>query len=395
MSGYLDDYSEALGVPKNCEPLELLDSAIDKTIIIPDKSIQKPIMMACAIIPSVNASILPLCINYGKSGTGKSTFGKLVHGLWGLDERFLLAGKTTPTAIRNMIMAQKYGSDWYDFQDDLPEESNAVLIWDDIDYNILKDPLIQSILKSGYSRKTANLSVANVGGSNNYFNFFSLKFTSSIHPIWTIDELRELKRRTLVFKYQPYETLTSEDRAENIGIDDLIDIDYIDFEGYTGFRKLYLDLAEMDEYKTLSRSLRQRLRYAQFPKWYGKLCFDVISIGTILGAFTDLKDAINKFEQFYEVQERVLKEKTELQIWFDRYIAEQIEIQSQLKQVAILGHPIEIPRSRLVKDLEKAIKAKELPPEKLDLRAVMKEYGFDLVSENRQMTFIKEIEAAE
>lgn len=391
MSSYLDSYHEAFEVARDCDPIELLDGAIDKSIIIPSKAIQKPIMVACAIMPSVNCSILPLCINYGKSGTGKSTFGKLVHGIWGLDERFLLAGKTTPTAIRNMLMSQKYGSDWMEFEDDLPTEKNAVLIWDDIDPKILQDTLIQSILKSGYSRKTANLGIAQQGGVNQYYNFFSSKFTSTIHPIWVLDELKELKRRSLVFSYKPYETLGTEDKSDNPHIDDLIDIDYVDFEDYNGSSKLYLDLAEIEETKTLARSLRQKLRYAQFPRWYGKLCFDVITVGTTLGVFSSLSDAISCFELFWRLQDEVLKEKTEFQIFIERLIEDEINTQSQLVQVKELDYPIEILRSNLQRRIDKAIKEKEIPSEKYNLREVMKEFGFDLTSEQGSMKFIKEI----
>ena len=391
MNSYEDSYQDAYGVKGDCPPLELLQAAVDKSVIIPDKSVQAPIMIANAMMPSSGTSILPICISYGQSGTGKSAFGKIVHGVWGLDERFLLAGKTTPTAIRNMLMIQKYGSDWFEFQDDLDDEKNAVLIWDDIDPSILSDTLILSMLKSGYSKKSANLAVANVGGSNNYYNFFSVKFTSTIHPIWSIDELRELKRRSLIFYYKHVYAKTADEMSGNPTLDDAIDLDYVSFEGYTGARTIFLDLADLERSKKLSQSLRRKLRDANFPKWYGKLCFDLIVVGTVLGAFASISDAITKLESFYSIQEKVSSEKTEFQIFMSNYIESEVSLQSQLIQVRELGFPIEIPRAKLQKAIDKAIDSKEIPRERINLRNVMKEFGFELISEKSTMKLIKEL----
>ena len=90
--------------------------------------------------------------------------------------------------------------------------------------------------------------------------------------------------------------MTADEMSGNPTLDDAIDLDYVSFEGYTGARTIFLDLADLERSKKLSQSLRRKLRDANFPKWYGKLCFDLIVVGTVLGAFASISDAITKLE---------------------------------------------------------------------------------------------------
>lgn len=385
MDYLLDPYHESLEVKNNCHPIELIESAIEKCLILPAKKIQAPIITTLLITQSKYSSILPLVICYGPSGSGKSNIGKLAHGLWKLDDRWLLAGKTTPTSIRNLLMEQKYGENWQLEEWSNMDEENSLLIWDDINPLILQDALLQSILKSGYSRKSANIAIAMQGGQNLYFNCFSQKITSTIHPIWTIDNLIELKRRSLILPHEYVDALSSEDKSHNRDLDHLIDLDYISFKGYSGITQLRLAEDEWYKLQQLRRSLRGKLRFAGFPLDYGKLVFDLICSSVIHGVFHTLDESINAFELFYGLQKDVLAEKSEFQLWLDRYLRNEIELQCQTLAVKEAGYPIEIKRSKLQQAIDNAIQEKEIPNSRYDLLGIMKINGWKLNGSKRNV----------
>jgi hypothetical protein len=385
MDYLLDPYHEALEVKNNCHPIELIQSAIEKCLILPYKKIQSPIITTLLTCQSKYSSILPLIICYGPSGSGKSNIGKLAHGLWKLDDRWLLAGKTTPTSIRNLIMEQKYGENWQLEDWQLLDEENSLLIWDDINPLILQDALLQSILKSGYSRKSANIGIAMQGGQNLYFNCFSQKITSTIHPIWTINDLVELKRRSLILPHEYVDSLDANDKQDNRDLDHLIDLDYISFKGYSGTTQLRLAEDEWFNLQQLRKKLRGKLRYAGFPLDFGKLIFDLICSSVITGVFHDLNDSIQAFEKFYGVQKEVLSEKSEFQLWLDRYLAEEIQLQSQSLAVKEAGFPIVIKRSKLQQAIDNATAEKEIPNAKYDLLGIMKINGWKLNGSSRNV----------
>lgn len=383
-----DPYTEVYDCRPDIPPLELIDTVLERSFSLPHKSIQTPIMKACIASRSKYTSILPLVVAYGATGTGKSQLGKLVAGLYQLPENQLLAGKTTPTAIRNLIQAQKYGEDW--MEEGTHEEDNALIIWDDINMDVLKDAVLLSILKSGYSRKTASIAIANAGGTNMYFNCYAMKFTSTIHPFWSYDEYVELKRRILVFPHAPYEDFNEFDRVENKRPEDLIDLDYVSFSGYRGMKQFELDNMELAELGRIRRSLRQKLRFANLPTSFSKLCFELMAVGCLWGIFKDTTGAIAAFEEFYSLQEVSLAEKSEFDYWLDRHLAKIVEQQSKLTQVCIDGDPVSISRASLSGAIDAAIKAAEIPPNRYQIADVMRRRGWALKGDTTNI-FIKHV----
>lgn len=375
----LDPFNEVYEVSTAIDPLALIDTVIDKSFSLPNKAIQTPIIKCSIIANSKYSSILPLFVSYGPSGTGKSQLGKLVSGLYQLPSNYLLAGKTTPVAIRNLIQIQKYGEDWADIG--IGEEDQCVLVWDDINLDILKDAYLLSILKSGYSRKSANIAIAQAGGTNMYFNCFAAKYTSTIHPFWTIGEFGELKRRTLIFPHTHYSNFDDNDKATNRHPDDLIDLDYIDFEGYKEMKTFEPDIMEQHKLKGIRISLRKRLKAANFPSDFGKLVFDLMCFGCLFGVFHDTTEAITAFENFYPIQLASLNEKSEFDYWLDRYLDELIAVESQLLQVVKLGEPIILSRAKLQRAIDDAIRTNEIPNSRYELAKVMRERGWKLIGE--------------
>lgn len=195
---------------------QIVLSLADNFLWYPNDSL-KILLVAYCLVPSALSSRLPLLFLYGTSGSGKSTAGKFIAKVRG---KSILSSSDTFASIRNYLNETK-------FHEDSTIEKNCILVWDDIDPNVLttKEDIFR-MLKVGYDRQTQWISISSMkAGQNLRFPTFSPKVISSIHPVWTYPKLSELDRRSIVIPHKkPLESV------------ELLDLDCFSFKG---LRELY------------------------------------------------------------------------------------------------------------------------------------------------------------
>jgi hypothetical protein len=114
-------------------------------------------------------------------------------------------------------------------------EKNCLMIWEDIDPQILSDkPDIYRMLKFGIDKTCDTISIASQGGVNQIFRVFSPKIISTISPIFNDVDMVEIQRRCMVLQTQK---LSNQNQLL-----DLIDLKELDFNGFHNqFNKFWND----------------------------------------------------------------------------------------------------------------------------------------------------------
>ncbi|AFY40644.1 hypothetical protein Lepto7376_4546 [[Leptolyngbya] sp. PCC 7376] len=305
---------------------EFVDIFADNFMIIPFKEIQLEIMKALCLMPSSWMINAPIVQSYGVSGSGKSTFLKLVAAVRGFNPASAIKlGKITPTAIRNHLQQQKFGNDWKDKVEagiDL-EESDCFLPWDDITPRILEDDLLFSILKSGASRATSNTGIAVAGtGTNLDFDVFAPKLLGSVTPLWAVPELEELKRRMLILKHLKYDFLPPEDKGVNRQPFDLEEVDLFNFSAYQGYAMFWANEDNKNRFFELKRcrEFRKLLKKSGMLQDFTSMCSEIIAIHVCICG--DIDKSVDIFSKYYqEILLVLLENKTSMQIAFEQIVA--------------------------------------------------------------------------
>jgi len=181
-------------VNKDDNFIDRLTSLLKQIIYFDDNDLYF-IALGLLLTPSALSNNLPIIFCYGKSGSGKSTFGRFASYLYGVT---IKSPDDTVASLRRNLDIERYL---------IPEnkegEKNTILIWDDIDINLLNNNLaLLRLLKVGYDRSSSEISIATQGRETISFNVFCSKVISSITNILLFNEFKELTRRTLILPFK-------------------------------------------------------------------------------------------------------------------------------------------------------------------------------------------------
>lgn len=282
-------------------PSKNFSNLIKDVAIIPNEKIQIPIITAYAFIPSALAHIIPILFLQGSKGSGKSIIATLIAALHN-QEHEIKSAATTFAALRNHLSKIR----WYDKEQ--IEEKNSILVWDDISEDTLKNPNIYAMLKSGYNRKTEIIEIAgNEPGSNMQFNTFSSKVVSSIKPFYADSRFNELSRRCIVIKCKRWEDFKLSEKSEinrqDFDIRDKLDLEDINWEGFTVYADFWRDVDNIKLYINNRKKLSSRKKSFKIPdvinseRW--TISIDLITTGISTGVWDSISDALDCLEAYW------------------------------------------------------------------------------------------------
>jgi hypothetical protein len=387
MFGLMDSYrvlASELGYEKidTSNYIEFLQKLMLNTCVIGHPLIFKSILLWASLLPSSLSYSLPRVMLWGKSRTGKSTASKFIKSVRGLDHNCILGSGTSAPAFRNRIFTQKFGKEAIKSAykgEALSDEQDVVLIVDDIDESKIKnDPNLFSMVKSGIDRSTSNVAIAQQGGGNIEFNVFCLFVFSTIHPLWSFDELKELKGRLLLIEFKHYDELTESEKKYNYPKPNY-EIDRYDFTDFTVYDYWLAEKTEPLIKLMRNKEFKNAIRESKLPSNFQSLYFSLIAVGTIVE-----KDLYpdRTIEQLWGVVIRIVEsyyfnflnplisQTNALELWIERYLNEQ--------ESKFFSRPYEIDSTYFNQDLKTAIKNGEII-EKADpskINSIMLSYGY-------------------
>ena len=250
------------------------------------------VITAYFLIPTALAKRVPYIFFYGVSGSGKSTFCKLAAKIHGVTP---LASSTTYAAIRNELREKK--TKWILVENKKPGmppmskqvEANTFMSWEDIDLQTFKrQPQIYVLFKCGYDKATDTIQMsAEIRGQNEKFRCFSTKAFSSIHPIHTIEEYSELRRRLIVIPTKKVENLETP----------LLDIDNIDWTGFSSKFNEFWDIPQAEIW-LITRSAVGKVKGLNSHQ--KAISLDLITTGVAAGIWSDETEAVKDLKECFE-----------------------------------------------------------------------------------------------
>ncbi len=311
---------------------ENLTTILKRTVFLPQDFYD--IICAYYMLPSALARIVPYLFFYGTSGSGKSTLAKIAALLHGVA---INSSGDTFAAIRNSLNDRKWktvqvASDDPKYPVDFANtEVNTCMVWDDIDPGVFTNkPDLYRLFKFGYDRASDKIMISSdVPGKNMEFRCFCPKIFSSIHPFHSIPDMAELGRRLLVIPTKKIEDL-SDNRKAQLGIlegdweSQLIDLDNLDWTGFSDEYKYFWD-SEVSQFylnlkRTVSRSLKGLASHQRI------LCLDLITTGIVCSIWNDVKEAKERMKKYFAWLEAEQRDTSDnlLQL-LNQYVAQEEE----------------------------------------------------------------------
>lgn len=296
-----DIYIGSLSLPANFELI------LRQSLYLPYDHYK--IIAAYAFIPSVFARIVPYMFFWGVSGSGKSTTGKLIAKLHGVQ---ITSSGDTFAAIRNSLSDRKrvcveIPTTIGDLKTTMPKEveGNAFMVWDDIDPSIFTTNVdIYRLFKFGYDKSCDTIEVSSEEtGKNIKFRCFCPKVFSSIHALHLQENLKELRRRLIVIPTKRIEDLTSQRRQEleidnDKWEDNLIDVDNIN---WAGFEKLFADFWSLELAQLYLQNRQMLTKYIKgLNSQERAISIDLITTGVTTGIWNDEDEAIADVKRYWK-----------------------------------------------------------------------------------------------
>ena len=254
------------------------------------------IIAAYTLMPSGLTKRVPYLFFYGLSGSGKTTFSKLIAKIHGVTP---IASNTTYAAIRNILRLNR--KTWIITPHPDPNkpplnkqiDANTIMVWEDIDADTFRrNPNIYTLFKVGYDKLTDTVIIAGKDqGTIDKYRCFGHKVFSSIHPIHTMDEYNELRRRLLVI---PTKKLDIIDR-------ELLDVDNINWSGFNLKFNEFWDLEQAKIFLIIRKSLNSLRGLSSTQK---SVSLDLIATGISTGIWSDETEAIQDLKKCFEWMEQ-------------------------------------------------------------------------------------------
>lgn len=294
-----DIFDPSLSLPAN------LINILKQTVFLPQDFYD--IIVAYYMLPSALARVVPYLFFYGTSGSGKSTLAKMAAKLHGVS---INSSGDTFAAIRNSLDERKWAT--IQVASDDPKypvdfaytEINTCMVWDDIDPGVFSSkPDLYRLFKFGYDRSSDKITISSdTPGKNMEFRCFCPKIFSSIHPFHSIPETSELARRLLVIPTKRVEDLSDNQKAR-LGITEsnweskLIDIDVIDWRGFSDEYRYFWDADASSLYMTMKREIARSLRGLKSHQ--KNLCLDLVTTGITCGIWDDVRTARDRLKTYF------------------------------------------------------------------------------------------------
>lgn len=334
-----------------------LDNCVDllrQTVTLPFPEIQQPILMSAILTPSALSNMLPIVFSWGGSGSGKSQISNLVSKVWGGDP---IAGASTYAAIRREIHSLSrvtHNSKEY--------ELNHALCWDDLSFDIIRQPNIASMFKSGTNRQTSKIKIAKSQSEHETttFDCFGSRYISSVHPFFAEPSLIEFNRRMLII-----ECRKSPNAIQALRFDE------IDWNGLSTSVNSFWESHCSEFSKTRKRINAHSKKYSPVSPERTALCTDLLTAGLTWGVWDSIDKAFDSLAKFYAQNEDLIER-------------HQNPVKALLKKYTenpSNGEKRTIIAANLVKDaIESAIKfgALERNLKRGELTLIMRELGWEL-----------------
>lgn len=260
------------------------------------------IVASYALMPSGLTTRVPCLFFYGISGSGKSTLSKLIAKIHGV---IPLGSNTTYAAIRNILNSNRkvYVSTPHPTDPSKPPigrfiDANTILVWEDIDDSTFKrNPNVYVLFKVGYDKATDTVVISGKEiGTVEKFRCFSHKVFSSIHPIHTMDEYKELRRRLIVI---PTKKLDDCNEIE------LLNIDHTNWDGFSDKFNKFWDLEQAKIFLIIRNSLSK----LKGLTWGQKtISLDLIATGVSTGIWADEIEAVAELKECFEQMTKDIKQ---------------------------------------------------------------------------------------
>lgn len=296
---------------------EAVKNLLSQFVLLPRATFQLPIVLSYLMLPSVVCSSVPILFSHGLSGSGKSAIGEFCCAIQGT--KAISAGSTF-ASIRNAIKQQR----WYD--DEMSIEKYCSIVWEDVSPSELRkfEGAIFSLLKNGISRD-GTITIALADGDNLEFPIFSPKLISSVHPIYSEYDFRELVRRVIVIQHKPVKNWGHEDFEGNESPDpnDLLDVNDIDWSGFSfEFQKFWNNPSNLTQFAEVSKKLN-RIRAHGIDKPLYKISKDLIATGVVCGYWEDTTTAIAHMKDYWQWhQMNIASQSSQLQKILELFIKE-------------------------------------------------------------------------
>lgn len=285
---------------ENCA--EYVRELVRKCLLLPRGDFQWRIVASYLMLPSALCTSLPILFSHGLSGSGKSNLGYLACGI---HNALPISAGSTFASLRNIINAARWHSP--ELGDVPGNEKHAVLIWEDIAKEELlrQDKTILALLKNGVNRDGV-VTVAVPGGAVSMFKVFSPKYVSSIHPLYSHYDFRELIRRMIVVQHKPVSRWLKDDYSEfyqGIEPPDLVEPQDIDWTGFNlEFNQFWGNPAHLEMWSSVTKSVSRKKKHGM-PDANYKISRNLITCGVVCNYWATIDEAIDSMRQYWQWHE--------------------------------------------------------------------------------------------
>ncbi|BAI91507.1 hypothetical protein [Limnospira platensis] len=361
---------------------EQLESVLRAVCVLPYPDIQFPIIASFIASPVTLMSTAGILFLWGSSGTGKSQVATVASELY---KTTSVLANSTFASLRNKIQHERF----YDpLQCEF--EKNFILVWEDITPSLLIENENMLSLFKVLNRKNSRITISSqTPGTNMIFNAFALKVINSIHPLWTLWELNELKRRMFPIWFKKRETMTSEEyRGNSYELSDLNDVEDITLDKLSSQLEIFWrNIDNCNQYSKVKKQLQKHKK----DIINARLSSEIIVTHSLIYQLS-INESIKRFNDYWDfVNEKILTISSGTEQFLDSFITQSIEAKMKQNNQAINAGCPEL--TEVVTDIDPKALKEAIERAKTDgyldsrvnvseLTNLMKSRGYSMINQN-------------